>query len=287
MIEKGIIPFLLGGLGNQLFIIASAFVVHKLKECPLYILKNPHKNNKHNKYNHDYNQTIFKYLGTHLQLEQPETHEKLRESLLPIDYTYFFQSPSGFSSWNPHDVNPGTIMLNHYQYYPSIELYKQEITDMLLQGLEEYNCDLSIYISDFNNIDKNEIAFLHVRRGDYLNHPHIHFTQSIEYYQNAVKTLLNNNKNVKKIIVLSDDVGWIKSQPFFQTPIFNIIDCDDELTSLKIMTQCTGGAICANSTFSWWGAFLGSYNKNNPVIVPAKWIIDNPKHLFPREWIVL
>ena len=283
--KGGIIPFLLGGLGNQIFIIVASYIVHKLKNCPLYLFENILENN-HNKYNHNYNQTIFKYFGTHLQIEQPNTIEKLKK-YLPHDYKQFWQSPSGFSSWNPNDVNPGSIMLSHYQYYPCIELYKQEITELLLQGLDEYKCDLSIYIPDFRIKDKNELAFLHIRRGDYLKNPHIHYIQPIEYYQNAVDTLLKSNKNVKNIIVLSDDINWVNSQQFFNSSLFKLVDCDDELVTLKIMTQCKGGAICANSTFSWWGAFLGAHNSNNPVIVPSKWIRDNPENLFPKEWIIL
>jgi hypothetical protein len=56
------------------------------------------------------------------------------------------------------------------------------------------------------------------------------------------------------------------------------------------MSLCKGGAICANSSFSWWGAFLGSYSERNPVIIPKRWIKNNssdPIDMFPSEWIQL
>ena len=55
------------------------------------------------------------------------------------------------------------------------------------------------------------------------------------------------------------------------------------------MSLCKGGAICSNSTFCWWGAFLGTYEKRNPVFVPKKWISvkDDMSNLFPSEWIII
>jgi hypothetical protein len=52
------------------------------------------------------------------------------------------------------------------------------------------------------------------------------------------------------------------------------------------MSLCNSAAICANSTFSWWGAFLGAYEMRNPVIVPKKWINEPyAENLIPEEWI--
>jgi hypothetical protein len=66
------------------------------------------------------------------------------------------------------------------------------------------------------------------------------------------------------------------------------VDIQDELESLALMSLCRKGAICANSTFSWWGAFLGTYGERAPVYVPEKWISDPPiVSLFPPEWIIL
>lgn len=53
------------------------------------------------------------------------------------------------------------------------------------------------------------------------------------------------------------------------------------------MSLCYSGAICANSTFSWWGAFLGAYSQRNPVFVPRNWIREKIWNLFPEEWIII
>ena len=54
------------------------------------------------------------------------------------------------------------------------------------------------------------------------------------------------------------------------------------------MSKCHAGAICANSSFSWWGAFLGAYEKRNLVFIPRDWIRNcKVDCLFPDEWIKL
>ena len=83
---------------------------------------------------------------------------------------------------------------------------------------------------------------------------------------------------------MTDDVQWAKQQDLFKSRLFHIIEHKNELETFNIMTQCHGGAICANSTFSWWGAFLGAHSKKAPVIIPQKWINLPIVELFPKEW---
>jgi hypothetical protein len=276
--HKGIIPFIMGGLGNQLFIIVAAYISSKIKNCPLYILNNPLSNNKHNLNNINYNNSILKYFGIHLNIDQSDG---FRFFLLGKGYFYHSQSNgNAFKSWDPQDVAVGSIMSSYYQYYPVIKPYEQEIRSLLLKGLCEHH--------NITHIQSPETtAFLHIRRGDYLENPHIHFIQSHEYYSKAFKKLLELNKEVKEIKVFSDDVAWVKSCEFFNTPIFTIVDEKDELKTLHIMSQCKAGAICANSTFSWWGAFLGAHGQKNPVLIPKDWISLKVEALFPEEWIIV
>jgi Glycosyl transferase family 11 len=268
-LEKGIVPCVVGGLGNQMFIITAGYIVHKYTNAPLYILQNTLENNPHNIKHYNYNDSIFKYFGTHLPISRDDIE-------VFSDYRKF-ELHNAFYPWFPEAIQAGTLMIGYYQFYPPIEVFENEIRNLFLKGLEDYRAK----IPDYSNY-----AFLHVRHGDYLTKPDIHYIQPVEYYKVAVDHLLQTTK-VQKILVFSDDINWVKSEPFFSSNIFEIYDSDDELETLACMSKCTAGAICANSTFSWWGAFLGTHGNRAPVYVPQRWMCLQVYSLFPKEWIIL
>jgi len=255
-LEKGIIPLVKGGLGNQMFIVAAGYAIHKKAAMPLYILNNP--SNKHNTKAYDYNKTIFKHFGIHLDLPQ--------ENVWLFGYKQF--SPGGFSAWKPENIGSGTYMEDYFQFYPALEPYEFELRELFLSGLTMPSKDYSSY------------AFLHIRRGDYLEYKDIHYIQPLEYYMKA-------SENFSKILVISNDMKWVREQDYFNGSKFELFDCDDELETLAVMASCKAGAIIANSTFSWWGAFLGAYGLRNPVYAPKQWISHPVVSLFPDEWIIV
>jgi hypothetical protein len=115
----------------------------------------------------------------------------------------------------------------------------------------------------------------------------MHFLQPIEYYEKAYSILVEK-ANIDKIYIVSDDIAWVKEQPFFKSiPGATFWEDPDELKTLALLSLCVGGAICANSTFSWWGAFLGAHADRKPVIMPEHYFIDAPVDLFPKEWIIM
>jgi len=255
-LEKGVVPLVKGGLGNQMFIVAAAYAVHKASKMPLYIYKNPP--NKHNKKKHNYNLTIFKHFGIHLDI--------LQENSWSLSNKRF--SPGGFSAWHPESISPGTFMDDYFQFYPAIEPYEDRLRELFLKGLVTSKKDYSSY------------AFLHIRRGDYLEYSDIHYVQPLEYYMKASEIF-------SKILVISDDNKWVEEQDFFKNSKFELFDCDDELETLSVMASCKAGAIIANSTFSWWGAFLGAHGLRNRVYAPKRWISVPTVSLFPNEWILI
>jgi len=260
-----------GGIGNQMFIIAAGYVCHRESGAPLYIFQNPIENNVHNRKQRNYNNSVFKYFGIHLP------HDLKHASLLGYK-TY--TPPHGFAPWFPQVVSGGTCLESYFQYYPPLKPFESDLQNLFLQGLQE-----EYPISP----EYEQYAFLHVRRGDYLKAPQYHFIQTIEYYKKAVENLHANAKSKVpcKILVFSDDMEWIRSQGFFKQEFFELYESVDELQTLALMASCKAGAICGNSTFSWWGAFLGAYSKRNPVYVPEKWINTHVDSLFPEEWNVV
>jgi len=130
----------------------------------------------------------------------------------------------------------------------------------------------------------NPIA-LHIRRGDYVINSENHFNLPLEYYEAALKHF-NDDRNV---IVFSDDSKWCHEQPLFSDDRFIISDNDDNRVDLCLMSLCKD-FIIANSTYSWWGAWLSS-NKNKKVIAPVQWFgktgytkDHNTQDLIPNTW---
>lgn len=119
-----------------------------------------------------------------------------------------------------------------------------------------------------DNIQSNNIISLHVRRGDYLNLQSFHPPLSIEYYSEA----LNRFPKIP-VLVFSDDVNWCQSQDLFDDRFF-ISQTSSAEYDMCLMSLCTHHII-ANSSFSWWGAWL---SKSKNVIAPKIWFGESLSH---------
>lgn len=149
-----------------------------------------------------------------------------------------------------------------------------------------------IYVQDPKYFDKyrNEIKQLfgenipsktykvaiHVRRGDYVNNPfYVDLTQT-NYYEKAIAEFPD-----AEFLVFSDDIEWCKD--YFIGEQYSFSEGNDELTDLNLMASCKGHII-ANSSFSWWGAYISPYSKK--VVAPKLWYTDlKQRTLCPDEWI--
>ena len=127
---------------------------------------------------------------------------------------------------------------------------------------------------------------LHIRRTDYITNSDNHFNLPLEYYEAALKHF-DSNRNV---IVFSDDPAWCQEQYLFSDDRFMISENTDNRVDLCLMSLCND-FIIANSSFSWWGAWL-SQNKNKKVIAPVQWFgktgytkDHDTKDLIPNDWI--
>ena len=113
---------------------------------------------------------------------------------------------------------------------------------------------------EYINLSKNAVA-LHVRRGDYLHHPD-HLVLTLRYYQKAL-AYMQAIKTDPEIFVFSDDIEWCKEQ--FEDVHF--VELPEDFLQFELIRACKH-FIIANSTFSWWAAFL-AYGAT--VIAPNQW----------------
>ena len=128
----------------------------------------------------------------------------------------------------------------------------------------------------------NPIA-LHIRRGDFIwnnkNHPPL----SLDYYKSALDLFESD----REVIIFSDDTEWCKEQELFADDRFAVAEGGDQFYDLCLMSMCDD-FIIANSTFSWWGAWLGNRGK---VVAPKNWfgeaLSHDTKDLYCKGWEVL
>ena len=128
----------------------------------------------------------------------------------------------------------------------------------------------------------NPIA-LHIRRGDFVwnnkNHPPL----SLDYYKSALDLFDSD----REVIIFSDDTEWCKEQELFADDRFAVAEGGDQFYDLCLMSMCDD-FIIANSTFSWWGAWLANRGK---VVAPKNWFGEtlghDTKDLYCKGWTVL
>ena len=148
-----------------------------------------------------------------------------------------------------------------FGYYQT-EKYFKHIEDEIR---EDFTFDSELVKSckefiEYTYVFRDVIA-LHIRRSDYTVNPN-HPTQSILYYQRALEMLPDLD-----VIVFSDDIEWCKQQEIFSSDRFSISEGNTTDADLCLMSMCQYHVI-ANSSFSWWGAWLA---KSKKVIAPTNW----------------
>lgn len=139
-------------------------------------------------------------------------------------------------------------------------------------------------INDFlikNHFENQVTVSLHIRRGDYVDAIDMYPLQTIDYYKKALELI----GTYDTIIVFSDDIEWCKNNLPFERIIFS--EGFTNVEDLTLMSKCNHNII-ANSSFSWWGAYLNN-NPHKKIIAPKKWYgskmnIDT-KDLLPESWI--
>ena len=161
--------------------------------------------------------------------------------------------------------------------YLHAQARKGLILDIYVQDpkyFEEYKDEIKlIFGQDIELIDQ---VAIHVRRGDYVNNPFYVDLMTTDYYEKAMELFPNEG-----FLVFSDDIEWCKKQDIFKGCEFS--EGRTEVEDMNLMAGCKG-VIIANSSFSWWGAYLSS----GKVIAPLMWYADGVERTkLPKTWITI
>jgi len=188
------------------------------------------------------------------------------------------------------DFAPAFLSLPDNTYlegYFQSEKYFLDIRDeiladfSLLSGEEDKITDLSQKIASLNSIS------LHIRRGDYVSRPEasaFHGVCSLDYYRAAIK-IIKDRVSKPHFFIFSDDPDWCRAN-FSNLEKVEFISGLNPAQDLILMSRCRHNII-ANSSFSWWGAWLNQ-NAAPIIIAPQRWFNNQAINLedrLPAAWL--
>lgn len=186
------------------------------------------------------------------------------------------------------EVEPNTYIHGFFQsekYFSKIENKIREDFQFKVQP-DEANQRIIEKIQSTNSLS------LHIRRGDYVQKKRFqnkYSTCSLDYYKRAVELVVEKVQN-PVLFIFSDDKDWVKENLNFpyETVYVDNNSGSKSYEDLRLMSLCRHNII-ANSSFSWWGAWLNN-NKEKIVIAPQKWFNDEKivqTDVIPENWIRL
>ena len=249
---------LMGGLGNYMFQISTAYSIAKdLRTDAVFDLSRTGQSQRHI---NNYLNNIFRKVKFGTPIPKYIFNERgFSYDPIPVaDDLYlsgYFQSEKYFSKY-AEDIR---------------ELFRcKDVENQLREHISQIECTCSI----------------HVRRGDYLKYPNKHTQSPTEYYDTAISLVKEKHPNVT-FLVFSDDIQWCKNH--FIGNEFTFIEGFEDWEDLILMSLCDANII-TNSTFSWWSAWLGE-RPNKLIIAPEKWFgpegPQDQQDIIPERWTKL
>lgn len=279
-----IISYLSGGLGNQMFQYATARRVAEKNNAELKLDLSWFNSKRSKNPPRPYKLDVFDISGTpasHSDLAKVGIHTGL---LHRIFRKFKLYSPKVYKKEKYVDVYPFCLLTEealdygdnvylegYWQYeeyfYDIAEIIEKEFT--LKKQLSDCGSQLLEKISS----DPNSVS-LHIRRGDYGK---LNLVLPLDYYDRAIKIIRAKIKE-PTFYIFSDDIGWVKENLKLESPaVFVEGKSVKDYEEIYLMSRC-GHHIMANSSFSWWGAWLNS-NRNTLCIRPKDFFGPEPEEV--------
>jgi hypothetical protein len=247
-----------GGLGNQLFQIAAAYGValEVGDKCAF------------NFYNH----VVMQGKSGHIYRDT--VYSKLMS--LPKDYKPLYVYEESGLDYKPIPYEASLQLKGYFQSSKYFDKYRDFIVDLFT-----HQPTIKKLKHEYGNILRDSVS-LHVRRGDYLITGDF---IGVNYYDNALLSLFESNQ-VNKVLVFSDDIDWCEKNLFHKGLLDVIyVKGNKDYEDLYLQSLCTYN-ICANSSFSWWGAYLNQ-NPDKKVYMPEPWTASHGKDIYPSGTIII
>lgn len=288
-----VISYISGGLGNQMFQYAAGLSLACLRKTSLFVdVRFYSESSVHQGYELDRvfdcgplavnDEDLVRMLG----VRRHSFCQRILKLKMAKAFRgkYFVVEPeTGF--WPDFfTLSDNSYLYGHWQS----ERYFRVIQDVVRNHFKFKNIDC-VNLNYYKKLmlSENSVS-VHIRRGDYLN-SNFHGLCSVDYYKRAIDVVGSLVPN-PVLYFFSDDIGWVKDN-FIHNFNVRYIDFNKGSCSWKdmyLMTLCKHHII-ANSSFSWWGAWLGS-DINKVVIAPKRWFLKanvNAQYICPSSWLCL
>jgi len=279
-----------GGLGNQLFQIFTTIAYALNYSKSFFFLNNYQLGNGDNGY------TIrYTYWNTFLSALKPFLRNM---NQIPSNLVIFEEPSFTFVPLlDISDEENSIVLSGNYQSYRYFDAYKHLICKLI--KVDTLQKKIQDKMQDKLHINFTNVISIHFRFGDYKYYPDVYSLLTESYYIEAIKYIEENKKkdtrlNNAKVLYFYDhtdtkDAATVESiiealKHVYPSLEFIHIDGLEDWEELLVMSLCSYHII-ANSTFSWWGAYLNSH-PSSIVCYPAKWFANDTvtKDLFPDSW---
>lgn len=267
-----------GGLGNQMFQYAAAKALSLDKKKRLRIDISLFEEYKLHAYG-------LNHLNVKTKFYQEDTIWKKRLKKLFKRTTFIYREPTFNYNIDLFKIKADDIFLEGYfqseKYFIKYEnIIRKEFR--IIAQLKKKTIDTLAYIQSVDAVS------IHFRRADYIGNP-VHETDKTEFYKQALQIIESKVEN-PVYFLFSDDMPWVKENftTNFETHYIDFNNAETNYEDLKLMSSCKHNII-ANSSFSWWGAWLNN-NPDKIVVAPKLWFNDetiDTSDLIPINWIKL
>ena len=288
-----IISHLIGGLGNQMFQYAAGRSIAIKRRCEFKVDVSDfsgyhlHQGFELEKiFNCQINLATNKDLTNMLGLQG---HQKIRtflsrSSLSWLRVKEFIVEPH-FEYWPELRSSPEN---SYFRGYWQSEKYFLDVVNELRSDFAFKSPMTAVNLELAKKIQSENSVSLHIRRGDYVQNPKanaVHGTCTLNYYSEAMRLMIDK-VGKPHIFIFSDDIDWVRKNLSIPTPhtfVYQNIGAES-YRDMQLMSICKHNII-ANSSFSWWGAWLNA-DPNKVVISPKKWFQNGNdiKDLIPSQW---
>lgn len=287
-----IISQIFAGLGNQMFQYAAGRALSLYHKTVMKMDLEAYNNDSFRSFqlNH-FNIKCLRASTKEIKSLQSPSILRRAISYLPFFDKTVIMKENGFA-FNSNfftDSTSNTYIFGHWQSERYFENYSREIREEF-QIISPISKEADIFLKRIKNTD-NPVS-LHIRRTDFItDKTYIGYTLPASYYRRAIE-IVSSKLNNPTFFIFSDDITWVKQNFYLEQNHF-FIECTSNIDDLFLMQSCHHHII-ANSTFSWWGAWLNPSN-DKIIIAPKLWFkpdaywnngqkVDT-KDIIPKKWI--